>query len=581
MFIVLDNAESILDPQGTDAREVYAMANELSQFRNICLCVTSRIINFPRQCERLEIPTLSMDAARDIFYNIYGDGDRSGIVDNLLQGLDFHALSITLLATTASENMWDLNQVAKEWGEQHAQVLRTDYNESLAATIELSLTSPTFRKLGPNARDLLGVVAFFPRGVDENNLDWLFPTIPDRKIIFNKFSALSLTYRSNGFITMLAPIQDYLCPQDPKLSPFLCATKVHYFTRLSVDLDPNEPEFGRAQWIKSEDVNVEYLLDVFTSVDTNTPDIWETCSHFIDHLVWQKPRQTVLKSKIESLPDDHTWKAKCLSNLSRLAGVVGNHAERKRLLVLALTLEKDDFRVAGTLQSLSHANRRLGLYEEGIQQAKKALKTFKQLGNTKEQANCLGELAWLLLYDGQFKAAEDTAILKIDLLPEKGQEFELSKSHRLLGTIYRSKGEKEKSIRHYKTALAIASPSNWQDPLFWIHYEMAQLFRDQDEFDYANTHIEQAKMHTTDNACYLGRGMEIQGQIWYRQCKLEDARFEVLGALEIFERLGAAHDVGRCKGLLQQIEEVMGNRVAGGSDSSGESSDHDPTSHPC
>jgi hypothetical protein len=79
--------------------------------------------------------------------------------------------------------MWDYDRLAKEWDTHRAQVLRTDYNESLAATIELSLTSPTFHKLGPNARDLLGVIAFFPQGVNENNLDWLFPTISNRKNI--------------------------------------------------------------------------------------------------------------------------------------------------------------------------------------------------------------------------------------------------------------------------------------------------------------------------------------------------------------------------------------------------------------
>ena len=587
MILFIDNAESILDPQGTDSQEIYSLVGELSRFENICLGITSRITTVPPHFKRPTIPTLSMESACEIFYTIYDHGGRSDIISDLVKRLDFHALSITLLAITASHNVWDYDRLAKEWNTHRVGVLRIDHRESLAATVELSLTSPTFRQLAPppkfhkliaspsfskiipspilhkfppSARELLEVVAFFPQGLDEKNLDWLFPMVPDREIIFDKFCVLSLTHRNDGFITMLAPIRDYICPRDPKSSPLLCAIKDRYFTRLSVHIDIDEPGFGEAQWIKSEDVNVEHLLDVFTSIDPSARKIWKVCRHFMQHLYWHKPRQTALGPKIEALPDGHRYKAKCLFELSKLFELVGNHAEQKRILTHTLTLETEkgnDFRIAETLSLLSDVNRVLSLPGEGIQQAEEALEIFKRLGNTPGQANCLKNLTLLLLDNEQLDSAENTALRTIELLPEKGQDFLLCGSHHLLGVIYRRKREKERAIDHFETALRIASPSNWQDILFWIHYDLSLLFLTEDELGGANTHIEQAKSHAADDTYLMGHAMNNQARIWHLQSKEEDARSEALRALEIYEKLGAARDAEDCKDLLQEIGQGM------------------------
>jgi hypothetical protein len=103
---------------------------------------------------------------------------------------------------------------------------------------------------------------------------------------------------------------------------------------MSVEIDPNMPDFGETQWITSEDVNVEHLLDVFTTIDTNSDDIWQACINFMAHLYWHKKRLTILKPKIEGLPDDHRFKPECLFQLSRLFGSVGNHVERKNSLFM-------------------------------------------------------------------------------------------------------------------------------------------------------------------------------------------------------------------------------------------------------
>jgi hypothetical protein len=124
-------------------------------------------------------------------------------------------------------------------------------------------------------------------------------------------------------------------------------------------------------------------------------------------------------------------------------------------------------------------------------------------------------------------------------------------------------GGERKAIDHLKTALETTSPFDWHDQLFWIHCSLAPLFFEGHDFDDARAHIEQAKSHAAEDRYKMGRAMELQAIIWYRQCRPEDANFEVLGALEIFENLGEAKEEERCRDLLRVIEAATGSEYTG------------------
>ena len=561
MLIILDNAESVLDPQGTDAREIYAVAEELCQFSNICLLITSRISTIPPTCDSLDIPTLSMNAAHDTFYRTYKSGERSDLVNDILRQLDFHPLSITLLATVAHHNKWGMDRLIEEWENRRTDVLHTQHNKSLASTIELSLSSPMFQELGPDARGLLGVVAFFPQGVGEKNLDWLFPTIPCRKNIFDKFCVLSLTHRYNGFITMLAPLRDYLCPKEPMLCPLLCATKECYFGRLSVGVHPGKPGFEETRWIISEDMNIEHLLDVFTTVDANSGNVWDVCSYFMQHLGWHKQRLVVLGPKVEGLPDDHPSKLRCLHELAELISGVGRYVECKSLLTYTLELCRkrgNDFEVVQTLRDISAINRLLGVHKEGIQQAKEAVEICEQLNDVFELAYSFRTLACSLLGDKQLDAAEEAGSRAIDLLPEgSGYQYMVCQCHDILGDICSFKGETEKAIEHFEVALGIAVSFDLQGEQFWIYHSLVQLFGEQGRFDDAQAHIERAKPQAAHAAFLLGRTMYMQAWLWRKQNRFEEAKSEVLRAADLYGKIGATSGLETCRRFLIETEKRM------------------------
>ena len=556
-LIVLDNAEYILDQEGPSAHEIYADVDELARSSNICLLITSRISAIPPDCDTFEVSILSQEAARDTFHCIYKHGERSASIDGVLEELEFHPLSITLLATIAQQNKWNTGRLVAEWTRQRTAVLDSKRSRSLAATIELSLASPMFQELGPNAREFLKLVAFFPRGVNEKNTHWLFPTIPDAPRMLDEFCVLSLTYRHNGSVTMLAPLRDYLRPKDPASSSLLSTTKECYFARLSGDIPPDKPGFEEARWITSEDVNIEHLLDVFTTIDGNLEGVWDACDRFISQLYWHKSRLVTLGPKIEALSDDHPSKAQCLLGLSRLSFSVGNTAERKRLLSHALKLWRDrgdDLKAARILSDLSDANQRMGLYEEGIQQAKEASGIFERLGVPVEQAWCLVNLAWLLLRKKELDAAEEAAFHAIDLLPEKGEQIRVYDCHRVLGVIYQSMGEPEQTIFHFEIAWGIASSLNWVEQLFWVHSDLAEIFIKQGKFNDAQTHVDHAKSFAANNTYFLARASALQARLWYKQDMFGEARSEALAALGVFEKLGSVNNAESAKWLLQDID---------------------------
>ena len=554
MLIVLDNAESILDPQGPNAREIYADVAELIRLNNICIWIISRISIIPPGCETFKIPTLSTAAASDTFYRIYKHGERSGSINDILERLDFHPLSITLLATVAQQSRWDTHRLAAEWEARRTGVR---HSGSLATTIELSLSSLMFQELGPDARPLLEVVAFFPQGIDEMNTSWLFPTISGALNILDGFRILSLAYLNNGFVTMLAPLRDHLRPKDPTSSQLLNATKEIYFTRLSDEILPGQPGFGDGRWITTEDVNVEHLLDVFATVDPKSRSIWDACIKFMAQLYWHKSRLVTLGPRIEALADDHPSKPECLSQLARLFDSVGNLMERKRLLSHSLKLwreQGDDFQVAETLGDLSNTNWRMGLYGEGILQAKEASEISKRFGYVVQQADYLIDLTRLLCDAKQLDAAVETGSRAINLLPEKGEELQVCQAHRVLGNTYQSKGETKKAIHHFEVALQIASPLNVVRQVFWINFALARLFSEEGKFEDAQTHLKHAKAHAINDPYLLAYTMDQQARVWYGQRRLEEARSEASRALDEFKELGAAIDAEFTRRLLQHID---------------------------
>ena len=290
IILVLDNAETILDSRAPDASKIRQVVKELSQFPNLCLIVTSRIDPVLPGCEPTQVLPLSLEDGRKVFYGIYRKKKLSNAVDDLLKQLDYHPLSITILAQVSSQNSWGYEQILREWEGKKSKILETDpmdRDQCLAASIEVSLGSPTFKALGDQAREVLEVIAFFPQGINWKELDWLFPEVTGASNMIDKFCALSLVSRPGHRVTMLAPLREYLRREDSKPGPLIRDVKERYFSRLrpmDENLRPDMPGFSETRWILTEESNVERLLEAFQVLEPEA--VMEAYANFLLHLSW-------------------------------------------------------------------------------------------------------------------------------------------------------------------------------------------------------------------------------------------------------------------------------------------------------
>ncbi|KIJ64064.1 hypothetical protein HYDPIDRAFT_28954 [Hydnomerulius pinastri MD-312] len=271
ILIVLDNAETFLDCKASE--EIPRINRAIAEF------VTGRKLPHDLAYTLREVPPLDKGPAIETFTKVYHQNiSRSlSILEQILDSLAYHPLSIILLAHAGEEDQWSIEELHVHWSARHTQLISTEYGKdgNLAKSVELSLSSPSVNALGDNVRGVLRIIAFFPQGVSLEKFWELFPTVSGIEEIISVLLKQSLLLRNNGFVTMLAPIRLYLCGACPNLD-LLPAVRKHYYGELSLS------KSNRDAVVAQEDYSAaQTVLDKATaSSDWATADE-STRAHFI------------------------------------------------------------------------------------------------------------------------------------------------------------------------------------------------------------------------------------------------------------------------------------------------------------
>ncbi|KAH7929612.1 hypothetical protein BV22DRAFT_1125538 [Leucogyrophana mollusca] len=308
-FLVFDNAETFQDAASdADSSRIAEIIDELGSLPSVTIMLTTRNrrVSVNLRYATIDVPALEASAARQAFTEIYPVDGFPVIVDGLLSALDFHPLSINLLAHVARENQWTLGELMRSWGEQQTHLLHVGGGKlrSLSATIEMSLKSSSIASLGNDAQRVMQIAAFLPQGINEKALQDFFPDIANIRFVVDTLCRLSLMYRKLGAYTMLSPIRMHILgTHQGRDIPSVDLTHVrrHYYTQLE-DLTYRD---DGGVWIGTEDANLERLIahDLSRATHEDMAIICHACYHFINQLHLHKQRPISLHSLILGLPD--------------------------------------------------------------------------------------------------------------------------------------------------------------------------------------------------------------------------------------------------------------------------------------
>jgi tetratricopeptide (TPR) repeat protein len=324
ILLVLDNAETFLDCKVTEEiPRINRAIAEFGDYPSVTILITSRIRQLPHDLvyKFREVPPLHKGPAIETFTKVYQQNisNSLSILEQILDAVAYHPLSINLLAHAGEENQWSIEELLAHWGIQHTRLLSTGYgkDDNLGKSVELSLSSPSVKALGDDVRDVLRIIAFFPQGVFREKVTELFPTVSRIEEIVNVLLKQSLLLYNDGFVAMLAPIRLYLCDACPQLD-LLPTVREYYYGELSLD---------RSTVVAREDVNVESLIAYDLSSLSGNDEleaVVRACEAFIDALCDGTCRSTSLRPVIDGLdtslsPTRKGLKLRCYEALSLLA----------------------------------------------------------------------------------------------------------------------------------------------------------------------------------------------------------------------------------------------------------------------
>ncbi|KAH7918004.1 hypothetical protein BV22DRAFT_1100721 [Leucogyrophana mollusca] len=508
VLIVLDNAETFQDAVSGSDRIAEAI-DELGALPSVRIILTTRNRRVSTNLRRviIDVPALDPSAARQTFTQIYRTDGSPAVIDQLLSALDFHPLSVNLLAHVAAENQWTLDQLVKAWGKQQSHLLEVGGGKlrSLSVTIELSLASSSIKQLGNDARHVMQVVAFLPQGINEKNLDDLFPTIPNIRSIIDVLCRLSLMYHKidSEAYAMLSPIRLYISTtHQAHDTPSVDLTHVRRYYRRQLENLIGHDDGGA--WIITEDANLERFIvhDFSQATAEDIESIYQACSQFLRLLTLHKPRPTSLRATILGEPE-RTFHlvdeeaSSCVYYLACLAVALRDDSEAINLFITAESLFAHYQKHEMTARCLEQVAQRYSVLgnvsaaEQTLQEGLNLRRKYHIL-SPDDEARINLDLGGAMMYQGRLQEALTLFTSAREYFDSTGDASNVVRATSRQGEAEWHSGNCAAARQHFETELSLSTRMNDNYGHVWSLTQLARAEARDENYMEARKLLEEA-----------------------------------------------------------------------------------------
>ena len=314
-LLSIDSAEALSHAQPAELLQITAALVSISSSTRI-IFATRDAAAIPSNMlyQEIIVTGLSPESALQAFGAIYPTryDVKDTFVKRVVSSLDYHPLSINILANIAKEKQWTLSRLMTEWARGESNILLSPStsnilllspstserkDRSLRTSFRISIFGPAFYKRRHSNMRLLRAVAFFPQGVHRRAISGI-ESIETTELLCR----LSLADWAGDFLKLLAPIRMYVMDAYNRGLPYeddcLDNLRSYYYSLRSSDVE----HANVYQLLLSEMSSNFYHSDVEIH-----RKVLENASHFISTLSITFPETDSLWQLLELEAETHSY----------------------------------------------------------------------------------------------------------------------------------------------------------------------------------------------------------------------------------------------------------------------------------